>query len=337
MNRRKFMSRSGATIAGLTTLPVITQADPEVGTSGDYGGDVIYTAGPENNFSTTGSASGASGGNVELATALTQYAASAEGNYNPYWQIDFEVFSNSYTHDGSQTYAGLHGNQSTARSNYPNWVAKDNKYYVGGGTPKTDGEDFTHAEAIANEVLGLLPYYGTFMTAVEILGNLLAIFDDSADDVYTHYFNWGSDYGLISDRDVKQGATFNRFVAEADPSDEVDVIQEDSATGFDGNFFQVYNTFDATFLAPSSSPEEVLSMSTSERQSRGIKTLSGSDIKTQQEASKVGVEDPSDIGPDEDVVLAPVEARVETSTDTLHAETLDELERKRAKRRQNQV
>lgn len=235
---------------------------------------------------------------VDLGSCITEYEAEAESGYQDYWRIQFEVVSNTQARDpdNNERYDGLLRNRSKLTSSHDKWDINDTKYWVGGGEwNESTNEDYNHAEEAARNATGLIPLVGDALSATQMIRHVIKYYEDDGDSsIYNRLFDWGAD--VESWPSTEQAETFNRFDAECDPGERGGFTLEETAKGKDGSsIFTAKNEFLVNFSAPQYSPSSISSMSSNEREEKGITTVEVAQIqenpqrfgKTQAEADEL--------------------------------------------------
>jgi len=237
-----------------------------------------------NTFEADDSGYNGSGKAVDLGTCITQYDAEAESGSQDYWKIQFEAVSNAQARDidNDLRFDGLLQNDSKLTSSHDKWNINDTKYWAGGGEWNKDSDDdYSHAKKAAENALGLIPYVGNTKSALELVYNLLASYFEFGGDnsaLFDRKYDWGNEVETWAS--TKQAEIYNRFDAECDPGERGGFTLKESAAGkYQSDFFDANNEFLVNFKAPEYSPSSISTMTSSEREQKGIKKVSVNDLK----------------------------------------------------------
>ncbi|WP_224448014.1 hypothetical protein [Haloprofundus salilacus] len=249
---------------------------------------------------------------LEHGTLLRQYDARAVSGTVDYWQIKFEMLTNSISYDGDNTYNGMKGNSTDVTSSHNKWNTNDTKYWVGSGTTQQEeADEYDHISNLAGDFAGIIPVLGDALTAFEVLVHLTDLFEDAGGEVINRDWTWGDAFS-----GAPQSEIFNRFDAECDPGERAGFTATDyaSAERYDGTgkFLSAETEFLVNFAAPETSPSSLTRMSASSLESKGISTVSAKQIRRNPLKYGFTPREASDLKPSDIVYFAPVDIEVTT-------------------------
>jgi len=253
MRRRKLLRNCGISATGLAAFSNITSAAQD----GKTESHTWHSASEhEAGMSITGSRFD---GNVEvdLETGILQHpAVAATGpNGQSYWAIDVDFISNALTrynpsHTNELTYE-LNAINSKLVTKEENNQGDNSDYWHGGGelaNPEYEQYD-GHATAVAEAIVGSIKYVGTAITAVEMVGHLLAM---QFDDTSPTYRGWEREYGFTTSEgpQARQGEIYNRLQLHLSRNQVGDFTLTETAYAYDAGV-GAYTEFDVEIEAPS--------------------------------------------------------------------------------------
>lgn len=304
VGRRKAIKSIGAGIGVLGGIATVT---PTV---------VADEVNETHEASTTSESSG--GKAVDAGTCVTEYKARADsGGGEDYWVIKFEAVTNAQGRDTEtdERWDGVQQSRSHLSSSTEKWRFRahdDNKYWIGGGEwdNDKDDDDYSHAEEAGEAAVGLIPYVGTTVSAIDMIAHLwLWATDYKENDIYDRNWNWGPSHEPKPS--TKQGEIYNRWECDLDPGQRAGCTLEDGASAVhNGEVYSAMNELIINFNAPYSSSSNFESMSSSQLERKGVDVVPAPYVK--KNPFKYG-ETPryaAQLDEDDIVYYAPIESEV---------------------------